>query len=152
MALAESNFWIQTAPKSPTAKLARLYSRTPYAFQGYWKSPEKTAAAFRGEYCTVGDMARRDADGYFHLADRKSNMIISGGLNVYPSEVEQVLGTHPKVKDVAAIGVPHEKWGEAVHAVIVLHQDQVASDSDILDWCRDKNSRIQTAKIDLLHC
>ena len=119
-------------------EVGELYSRTPYAFQGYWKSPEKTAAAFRGEYCTVGDMARRDADGYFHLADRKSNMIISGGLNVYPSEVEQVLGTHPKVKDVAAIGVPHEKWGEAVHAVIVLHQDQVASDSDILDWCRDK--------------
>ncbi len=119
-------------------EVGELYSRTPYAFQGYWKSPEKTAAAFRGEYCTVGDMARRDADGYFHLADRKSNMIISGGLNVYPSEVEQVLGAHPKVKDVAAIGVPHEKWGEAVHAVIVLHQDQVASDSDILDWCRDK--------------
>ena len=65
-------------------------------------------------------------------------MIISGGENVYPSEVEQVLGAHPKVKDVAAIGVPHEKWGEAVHAVIVLHQDQVASESDILDWCKTR--------------
>ncbi len=119
-------------------EVGEIYSRTPYAFKGYWKSPEKTAAAFRGAYCTVGDLARRDPDGYFHLADRKSNMIISGGENVYPSEVEQVLGAHPKIKDVAAIGVPHEKWGEAVHAVIVLHQDQVASMSDILDWCRDK--------------
>jgi fatty-acyl-CoA synthase len=119
-------------------EVGEIYSRTPYAFQGYWKAPEKTAAAFRGPYCTVGDLARRDPDGYFYLADRKSNMIISGGENIYPSEVEQVLGAHPKVKDVAAIGVPHEKWGEAVHAVIVLHQDQVASETDILDWCKDK--------------
>jgi len=119
-------------------EVGELYSRTPYAFQGYWKSPEKTAAAFQGAYCTVGDLARRDRDGFYYLADRKSNMIISGGENVYPSEVEQVLGAHPKVKDVAAIGVPHEKWGEAVHAVIVLHQDQVASEADILDWCKTR--------------
>jgi fatty-acyl-CoA synthase len=83
-------------------------------------------------------MAHRDQDGYYYLADRKSNMIISGGENVYPSEVEQVVGAHPKVKDVAVIGVPHEKWGEAVHAVVVLHQDQDTSESDILDWCKDR--------------
>jgi len=119
-------------------EVGELYSRTPYAFQGYWKLPEKTGQAFRGAYCTVGDMARRDQDGYYYLADRKSNMIISGGENVYPSEVEQVVGAHPKVKDVAVIGVPHEKWGEAVHAVVVLHQGQGASESDILDWCKDR--------------
>jgi acyl-CoA synthetase (AMP-forming)/AMP-acid ligase II len=65
-------------------------------------------------------------------------MIISGGENVYPSEVEQVVGAHPKVKDVAVIGVPHEKWGEAVHAVVVLHQGKGVSESDILDWCKDR--------------
>jgi acyl-CoA synthetase (AMP-forming)/AMP-acid ligase II len=119
-------------------EVGELYSRTPYAFQGYWKLPEKTGQAFRGAYCTVGDMARRDQDGYYYLADRKSNMIISGGENVYPSEVEQVLGAHPQVKDVAVIGVPHEKWGEAVHAVVVLHQDQHVTQSDILDWCKDR--------------
>src|SRR5215831_14622507 len=119
-------------------EIGELYSRTPYAFQGYWKLPEKTAEAFRGGYCTVGDMARRDQDGYYHLVDRKSNTIISGGENVYPSEVEQVLGAHPKVKDVAVVGIPHEKWGEAVHAVVVLHQDQNATESDILDWCKDR--------------
>jgi fatty-acyl-CoA synthase len=119
-------------------EVGEIYSRTPYAFQGYWKSPEKTVAAFRGEYCSVGDLARRDPDGFYFLADRKSNMIISGGENVYPSEVEQVLGAHPKVKDVAAIGVPHERWGEAVHAVIVLHQDQIALEADILDWCKTR--------------
>jgi acyl-CoA synthetase (AMP-forming)/AMP-acid ligase II len=115
-------------------EVGELYSRTPYAFQGYWKSPEKTAEAFRGAYCTVGDMARRDQDGYYYLADRKSNMIISGGEKIYPSEVEQVLGAHPKIKDLAVIGVPHEKWREAVHAVVVLHQDQGASESEILAW------------------
>jgi fatty-acyl-CoA synthase len=119
-------------------EVGELYSRTPYGFQGYWKSPEKTAEAFRGAYCTVGDLAHRDQDGYYYLADRKSNMIISGGENIYPSEVEQVLGAHPKVKDLAVIGVPHEKWGEAVHAVVVLHQGQGASKSEILDWCRDR--------------
>jgi fatty-acyl-CoA synthase len=119
-------------------EVGELYSRTPYGFQGYWKLPEKTAEAFRGAYCTVGDLARRDQDGYYYLVDRKSNMIISGGENIYPSEVEQVLGAHPKVKDLAVIGVPHEKWGETVHAVVVLHQSQGASKSEILHWCKDR--------------
>jgi fatty-acyl-CoA synthase len=119
-------------------EVGELYSRTPYGFKGYWKLPEKTAEAFRGAYCTVGDLARRDQDGYYYLVDRKSNMIISGGENIYPSEVEQVLGAHPKIKDMAAIGVPHEKWGEAVHAVVVLHQGQGVSESEILDWCKDR--------------
>jgi acyl-CoA synthetase (AMP-forming)/AMP-acid ligase II len=122
----------------PDGQVGELYSRTPYAFQGYWKLPDKTAEAFRGPYCTVGDMARRDADGFYHLVDRKKNMIISGGENVYPSEVESLLAAFPKVKDVAVIGVPHEKWGEAVHAVIILHDSASATEQEILDWCKDK--------------
>ncbi|HSC64753.1 MAG TPA: AMP-binding protein [Caldimonas sp.] len=119
-------------------EVGELYSRTPYVFDGYWKNPEKTAEAFRGDWCSVGDMARRDGDGYIHLVDRKSNMIISGGENVYPSEVEGVLGAHPKVKDVAVVGVPHDKWGEAVLAVIVLHEGAHADASEILEWCRGR--------------
>ena len=119
-------------------QVGELYSRTPYAFTGYRNLPDTTAEAFRGAYCTVGDMARRDADGYYHLVDRKKNMIISGGENVYPSEVEALLASHPKVKDVAVIGVPHEKWGESVHAVIILHDGAGATESEVLDWCRDK--------------
>ncbi len=115
-----------------------IYARTPYAFQGYWKLPEKTAEAFRGNYCTVGDIARRDADGYLYLVDRKSNMIITGGENVYPSEVEQVLGANPNVKDVAVIGIPDSKWGEAVHAVVILHAGAHATEADVLEWCRHK--------------
>jgi fatty-acyl-CoA synthase len=125
----------------PDGQVGELFSCTPYVFDGYWKNPEKTAEAFRGVWCSVGDMAQRDADGYIHLVDRKSNMIITGGENVYPSEVEGILGAHPKVKDVAVIGVPHDKWGEAVHAVVVLHdarQADEATQAELLDWCRGR--------------
>ena len=122
----------------PDGEVGELHSRTPYVFDGYWKNPEKTAACFRGDGCSVGDMARRDADGYITLVDRKSNMIISGGENIYPSEVESILGAHPKVRDVAVIGVPHDKWGEAVQAVVVLHAGQQASAGELLDWCRSR--------------
>jgi len=121
-----------------TDGVGEIYSCTPYAFSGYWKLPDKTNEALRGGYCSVGDMARRDAEGYYYLADRKSNMIISGGENVYPSEVENLLGENPKIKDVAVIGVPHEKWGEAVHAVVVLHDGERADENELLDWCKER--------------
>ena len=118
--------------------VGELYFQTPFTFKGYWKMPDKTAEAFCGAHCSVGDMARRDEDGYYFLVDRKSNMIISGGENVYPSEVEGALGRFPKVKDVAVIGVPHEKWGESVHAVIVLRDGEAGDESEVLEWCKDK--------------
>jgi fatty-acyl-CoA synthase len=83
-------------------------------------------------------MARRDGDGYIHLVDRKSNMIISGGENVYPSEVEAVLGAHPAVRDVAVVGLPDEKWGERVHAVVVLHDGADAGEAELVAWCKDR--------------
>jgi fatty-acyl-CoA synthase len=122
----------------PDGEAGELYSCNPYTFAGYWKLPEQTKAAFRGAYCTVGDLARRDQDGYIYLVDRKSNMIISGGENVYPSEVETVLGSHPRVKDVAVIGVPDPKWGERVHAVIILHEPGAVKESELIDWCKDR--------------
>jgi acyl-CoA synthetase (AMP-forming)/AMP-acid ligase II len=121
-----------------TGEIGELFSRTPYVFDGYWKNPDKTAEAFRGPWCSVGDLARRDEDGYYHLVDRKSNMIISGGENIYPSEVENVLGGHPAVRDVAVIGVPDDKWGEAVHAVVVPHATSTATEEEILGWCNDR--------------
>ncbi len=122
----------------PDGEVGELYSRTAYVFSGYWKNPDKTAEAFQGAWCSVGDMARRDADGYIHLVDRKSNMIISGGENIYPSEVESLLSAHPQVQDVAVIGVPDDKWGESVQAVVVLQPDQRASEAELLDWCRER--------------
>lgn len=122
----------------PDGEVGELFSRTPYVFDGYWKDPEKTKEAFAGQWCSVGDMARRDQDGFIHLVDRKSNMIISGGENIYPSEVESVLGAHDKVKDVAVLGVPHEKWGEAVHAFVVLHHGVEACEEELMTWCKTR--------------
>lgn len=122
----------------PDGEVGELFSRTSYVFDGYWRNPEKTAEAFSGEWCSVGDMARRDADGYIWLVDRKSNMIISGGENIYPSEVEGVLGGNPKVKDVAVIGIPHDKWGETVLAAVVLHDGQSADAEEMQAWCRER--------------
>ena len=73
-------------------------------------------------------MCFRDPDGFYVLVDRKANMIITGGENVFPSEVENVVGSHPAVKDVAVIGIPHDKWGESIHAVVILHQGKEATD------------------------
>ena len=103
-------------------QVGELYSRTPCVFNEYWKNPQQTKAAFVGDYFSAGDMAYRDEEGYYYLVDRKKNMIITGGENVYPSEVENCLGGHQAVKDVAVIGVPDAKWGESVTAVVILHQ------------------------------
>lgn len=119
-------------------KVGELYSRSPMLFEGYWKDPEKTAAAMKGEYFSAGDMAFRDEDGYYTLVDRKANMIISGGENVFPSEVENVIGGFAAVKDVAVIGTPHEKWGEQVTAIVVLHEGKTATEKDISEHCRGK--------------
>lgn len=122
----------------PDGAAGELYSCNAYTFDGYWKLPEKTKEAFRGDYCTVGDMALRDSDGYIQLVDRKSNMIISGGENVYPSEVEALLGSFSKVNDVAVIGLPDEKWGERVHAVIITKEGMELTKEEVLDWCKDR--------------
>lgn len=122
----------------PVGEVGELYSRGPMMFSGYWNEPEKTKKAFRGDYFSAGDMAYKDEDGFFYLVDRKANMIITGGENVYPSEVENVVGSHPAVKDVAVIGVPHEKWGEQVTAVVVLHQGKSATAQEIIEHCRGK--------------
>lgn len=122
----------------PDGQPGELYSLTPYTFSGYWNQPEKTAEAFRDGWCSVGDMAIRDESGFIKLVDRKKNMIISGGENIYPTEVEALLGRHEAVQDMAVIGVPHAVWGEAVHAVVVLHAGAAVTADDLIEWCRDK--------------
>jgi fatty-acyl-CoA synthase len=122
----------------PDGEIGELYASNPYIFEGYWKLPEKTREAFRGDYCTVGDMARRDSDGFIHLVDRKSNMIITGGENVYPSDVESVISSHPSVYDVAVIGLPDDKWGERVHAVIVLRDGASQDEPGLQQWCKTR--------------
>jgi fatty-acyl-CoA synthase len=122
----------------PRGQVGELYSRTASIFKEYWKDPEKTKSVFRGEWFSAGDMAYQDEDGYFTLVDRKANMIITGGENVFPSEVENLLGSHPAIKCVAVIGIPHEKWGESVKAVVTLHQGKTVTEKELIDHCRGK--------------
>lgn len=122
----------------PEGEVGEIYFSNPYTFDGYWNLPEKTAEAFRGDYCTVGDLGRRDENGYYYLVDRKTNMIISGGENIYPTEVENVVGGHPLVREVAVVGVPDDLWGERVHAVVVLHDGASMEASDLVDWCKTR--------------
>ena len=122
----------------PDGTPGELYSCGPYAFDGYWNRPDKTAEAFRGDYLSVGDVAVREADGFIRLIDRKKNMIISGGENIYPTEVEAVLAQHPAVRDVAVVGRPDDKWGERVEAAVVLRDGQTASADDLIAWSRSR--------------
>lgn len=133
----------------PPGEVGELYSRSPNVFKEYWKDPERTKQVFRGEWFSAGDMARKDEDGYYYLVDRKANMIITGGENVYPSEVENVVGAHPAVKDVAVIGVPDSKWGEAVKAVVVLHDGYQPSEElarEIIEFCKGKIANYKRPK------
>src|SRR5205823_12925882 len=113
----------------------------------YYKDKEKTQKSRLGRFFTVGDIGYLDADGYLFLCDRKADMIISGGANIYPAEIESVLLGHPKVGDAAAFGIPHEDWGEEVKAVIepaagVEPSPELAE--DILAFCPDKLARCKT--------
>ena len=122
----------------PDGEPGELYSCSPYSFTGYWNDPEKTAEAFRGSYMSVGDIATRDEDGFIRLIDRKNNVIITGGENVYPSEVEATIGSHPAVADVAVIGLPDDKWGERVTAAVVRRADEALDEAAVTEWCRER--------------
>ncbi|MEW6070466.1 MAG: AMP-binding protein [Candidatus Thermoplasmatota archaeon] len=119
-------------------EVGELYSKGPMMFDEYYKNPEKTKSSFRGDWFTAGDLAKVDEDGFFYIVDRKDNMIITGGEKVYPSEVEEIIAKNEKVFDVAVIGVPDEKWGEAVKAVVVLKNNEVATREEIIEFCRGK--------------
>jgi acyl-CoA synthetase (AMP-forming)/AMP-acid ligase II len=124
----------------PVGTVGELYSRGPMLFSEYYKLPEKTAAAFREGWFSAGDMARKDADGFFEIVDRKDNMIITGGEHVYPSEIEEVVGSHECVFDCACIGMPDDKWGEKVVAVVCKKpgvDETRFSRETVIDCCRD---------------
>jgi fatty-acyl-CoA synthase len=99
--------------------------------KGYWNKPEQTEEALKGGWLHTGDIARKDSQGFLTIVDRKKDMIVSGGFNVFPREIEDVIGTHAAVAQVAVIGVPDEKWGEAVKAVVVLRADQAVTAEEL---------------------
>jgi acyl-CoA synthetase (AMP-forming)/AMP-acid ligase II len=131
---------------TPQGEVGELYSYGPMLFDEYWKLPEKTESSFIGKFFTAGDMARMDEDGYYEIVDRKDNMIITGGEHVYPTEVENIICQHPAVYDAAILGIPDDKWGEAVKAVVVLKEGQEATDEEIMEFCRGKMAGFKRPK------
>jgi long-chain acyl-CoA synthetase len=127
-------------------EVGELAVRGPQVMRGYWNRPDETAQVLRDGWLFTGDIARQDADGFFTIVDRKKDMIISGGMNVYPRDVEEPLYAHPKVLEAVAVGVPDERWGEAVKVYIVLRDGQTATEQEILDYCRSRMARYKVPK------
>jgi long-chain acyl-CoA synthetase len=120
----------------PLGEDGELCIRGPQVMKGYWNRPDETAIALRDGWLYTGDVARMDEDGYFYIVQRKKDMIIVSGYNVYPNEVEDVLFTHPAVLEAAVIGVPDQYRGESVKAFVVLKPDAQATADEILEYCR----------------
>ena len=119
-------------------KDGELLARTNHVLEGYWEQPEATAEAVRDGWFHTGDGGYQDEDGYFAINDRKKDVIISGGENVSSIEVEDALFSHPAIAEVAVIGVPHEKWGETVKALVVLASGSEVSERELIEHCRDR--------------
>ena len=117
-------------------EIGEICARGAHVMMGYWKNPTLTAEVLRGGWYHTGDMGYLDRDGYIYLTDRKADMIISGGENVYPKEVEDVLYTHPAVKECAVVSSPAAGWGEIVHAVVVLKDGQATTEEEIIAHCK----------------
>ncbi len=120
----------------PVGQVGELYVRNSMLMDGYHGNQKATDDATRQGMISVGDLAWRDADGYFYLADRKSDMVISGGVNIYPWEIEQRLHEHPAVQDVAVVGVPDAEWGESLTAFVVLRAGQTVAAEELREWVR----------------
>ncbi len=136
-----------TEVRPGSGEVGEICSRGPYVMLGYWNMPEETAEAMKDGWFHYGDLATVDEDGYIYVVDRKKDMIISGGENIYPAEVEKVLMEHPKVKDVAVIGMPDEKWGEVGHALILLENpDDPLTMEEMEAFCEGKLARYKIPK------
>lgn len=119
----------------PEGEPGELWSRSMQLLGEYYNKPDATEASTRDGFFTVGDIAYRDSQGYYYICDRKIDMVISGGVNIYPAEIEAVLHTHPAVEDCAVIGVPDDEWGEVVKAVVKLHQGRSVTADTLIALC-----------------
>jgi long-chain acyl-CoA synthetase len=138
MAYVEVKIIDSDGAELPTGAFGEIVVRGPNIMKGYWNKPEETAKVLRDGWYHTGDAGYLDADSYLYVVDRVKDMIITGGENVYSTEVENALQQHPAVAQCAVIGIPHDSWGEAVHAVVVLGNGAAASGADLIAFCRDR--------------
>jgi long-chain acyl-CoA synthetase len=130
----------------PVGAVGELTVKGPQIMKGYWNRPEETAQILRDGWLHTGDMATMDEDGYFTIVDRKKDLIIAGGYNVYPREVEEVLFMHSAIREAAVIGVPSEYRGETVKAVVVLREGSAISEQEVISFCREKLAAYKAPK------
>ncbi len=121
----------------PLGEAGEIIARSHRMMKGYWRLPEETAKTIRDGWLHTGDIGRMGEDGYIYLVDRKKDMIISGGENIYSREVEEVLYMHPAVLEAAVVGVPDKNWGESVQALVVLKEGAAASEEEIIEFCKE---------------
>jgi acyl-CoA synthetase (AMP-forming)/AMP-acid ligase II len=126
-------------------EVGELFSTSSCLFNGYWKRADETVEAFKDGWVTVGDLAKKDAEGHLYIVDRKKDMVISGGINIYPRDIEEVLVQHPDIADAAVIGVPDEKWGERLKAFVVRSVESLDADA-IGEFCDGKISSMKIPK------
>ncbi|HKQ77056.1 MAG TPA: long-chain-fatty-acid--CoA ligase [Blastocatellia bacterium] len=127
-------------------EVGEIVARGPNVMMGYWKRPEETSQTLRGGWLRTGDMATIDEEGYIYLVDRRKDMIISGGENIYSTEVENVVYQHPAVREAAVIGVPDEKWGEAVKAIVTLKVGLSLIESELIEFCASRMADYKVPK------
>jgi fatty-acyl-CoA synthase len=130
----------------PAGEVGEIVYRGPGLFKGYYNNPNETAKAFEGGWFHSGDLGKLDADGFLTLVDRKKDMILSGGENIYSAEIEQVLLRHPHVREAAVVGVPDAKWGQAVKAYVVLRTDKALSADALIGFCTEHLARFKRPK------
>ena len=139
---------IETGQKDcAVGEVGEMIIKGPQVMQGYWKDPERTAETLRDGWLFTGDLAKMDENGYFYLVDRKDDLIISSGFNVYPSEIETVLISHSKVEDAGIIGSPDRLRGENIVAYVVLKKDTEVDKKELLELCREQLSGYKIPKM-----
>jgi fatty-acyl-CoA synthase len=121
----------------PVGEVGELYARNPTLISGYHGNEDATRASQRDGFFSVGDVGRVDADGFYYLESRKTDMVISGGVNIYPREIEDHLSTHPAILEAAVVGVPDPEWGETLRAFVVLRSGEQLTETDVINYCRE---------------
>jgi len=120
----------------PRGEPGEIICRGPNVMKGYYKDPEGTAEALKGGWLHTGDIGRMDEEGFVYIVDRKKDMIVSGGENIYPREIEELLYHHPKIQEAAAVGIPDPLWGESVKAFVVLKAGMTLSEAEVIEYCK----------------
>ncbi len=132
--------------KLPPGKIGELVVKGPQVMKGYWNLPDETAGAIRNNWLYTGDIAYMDEEGYFYIVDRKKDLIITGGYNVYPREIDEVLNEHPKVKEAVTVGIPNENRGEIIKAYVVPKDGEDLTRAEIISFCREKLAGFKVPK------